>query len=81
MELYEEIILEFLRNEDVRVVFPKLYINPTEILKFESYKALERIKEIIEDDTIEDEECFVKIEKIVRTFEKIGSDGGYRHDF
>ncbi|MBQ2774634.1 MAG: hypothetical protein IJF40_01930 [Clostridia bacterium] len=81
MELYEEIILNYLRNEEAHLLFPNLEIDTQEILKLESYRALKRIKEIIEDDTIDDKECFIKIEEIVRTFEKMGSDGGYRHDF
>ncbi|MEE1055782.1 MAG: hypothetical protein UH239_00850 [Acutalibacteraceae bacterium] len=47
----------------------------------ESYKALQKIKTIIEDDSLEDKECFMKIEEIVCLFEALGSDGGNRHDF
>ena len=42
---------------------------------------LKQIKAIIEDDSLEDPECFQKIEEIVNTFEMFGSDGGSRHDF
>ena len=40
-----------------------------------------KIKAIIEDDSLEDKECFRKIEEIVCAFEEIGSNGGSRHDF
>ena len=40
-----------------------------------------RIKEIIEDDTLDDPECFMKIEEIVCVLEEVGSSGGIRHDF
>ena len=45
------------------------------------YKALKEIKEIIEDDSLDDAECFMKIERIVCLLEKLGSNGGSRHDF
>ena len=40
-----------------------------------------QIKAIIEDDRLNDSECFQKIEEIIRAFEEIGSGGGIRHDF
>jgi len=51
------------------------------VIESESYITLRKIKEIIEDTELEDKECFEKIEDIVRAFEKIGSNGGARHDF
>lgn len=47
----------------------------------ECYQALRKIRAIIEDDSFEDRDCFMKIEEIVRLFEELGSDGGSRHDF
>ncbi|MCI8704143.1 MAG: hypothetical protein HFE60_07645 [Anaerotignum sp.] len=45
------------------------------------YQALEEIKGILESDGLEDKECFEKIEEIVCIYERLGSDGGNRHDF
>ena len=45
------------------------------------YKVLKDIKDIIEDDGLEDAECFYRIEEIVKLFERLGSDGGSQHDF
>lgn len=56
-------------------------IDGSKIVELESYKALQKIKTIIEDDSLEDKECFMKIEEIVCLFEALGSDGGNRHDF
>ena len=42
---------------------------------------LQKIKMILQDESLDDESCFLKIEEIVSAFEKIGSDGGARHDF
>jgi len=52
-----------------------------ELLEKECYKALKKIKEIIEDDSLSDKECFMQIEEIVCVFERLGSGGGGRHDF
>lgn len=77
MQLWKDILIAALQNEEESSSF-----NEMEAL-FESvcYNALKRIKEIIEDDTLDDPECFAKIEEIVSTLEAIGSDGGARHDF
>ncbi len=77
MLLYEEILLSLLRSADSEY-FGK---SVTEIVELECYKALKEIKDVIEDDLLDDEECFMKIEEIVRVFESIGSNGGNRHDF
>ena len=45
------------------------------------YRVLKRIKAILEDDNIEDKECFERIESIVCLFEEVGTDCGARHDF
>lgn len=81
MELYKEILAAVLEKENIEVSFPNLKINAKEIMELECYKALQKIKAVIEDDSLEDEECFIKIEEIVRLFEALGSDGGIRHDF
>ena len=51
------------------------------IVELECYKALQKIKAVIEDDNLEDESCFRKVEEIVCIFEEMGSSGGGRHDF
>ena len=83
MELYEEIILHALRNERaiISVSFPDMKLNAQELVGATSYGALIGIQHILKDDSLNDEECFYKIEKIVRIFENMGSDCGNRHDF
>lgn len=79
MELYQEIPAHALAYGEVRVVFPKTDL--AAITEGVCYKALQTIKAIIEDESLEDEACFMKIEEIVCTLEQIGSSGGRRHDF
>jgi len=81
MELYRDLLVKLLENEEIRIEFPNLSISPSELVEMRCYNALKEIKAIIEDDRYSDKECFMKIEKIVCLLEDLGSDGGLRHDF
>lgn len=82
MELYQEILCHVLANKKIQVSFPELiHTDVTKMVELECYKALAKIKAIIEDDALADSECFQQIEEIVCTFEELGSGGGSRHDF
>ena len=80
MELYREILCNMLQKESVEVYFPQLE-SQQDVVESVCYRALEKIRDIIRDATLEDEECFSKIEEIVCVLEEIGSNGGQRHDF
>lgn len=43
--------------------------------------TIDKIKAILQDTTIDDKECFWRIEEIVKAFEDMGFDAGGRHDF
>ena len=81
MELYKEILAHALTYGQVQIIFPGPEPNISKIVEGECYKTLKKIKAIIEDDSLEDKECFMKIEQIVLAFEEMGSNGGIRHDF
>jgi len=81
MELYKEILIGILKNEEVSVSFPNLHLDAEKIINLSSYQALKAIKNILHDDSLADNECFSKIEEIICLFEALGSDGGTRHDF
>lgn len=81
MRLFQDILKEILMEEEVQVVFPNLKLSPGELVEMKCYRALREIKRILEDDTLEDKECFGKIEEIVCIFEGMGSDCGTRHEF
>ena len=44
-------------------------------------RALRNIQEILGDDTLDDPECFHRIEAIVSLLEDMGLSCGGRHDF
>ncbi len=74
MELYDE-ILSNLTDYKIEKVYADF------IVEMHCYMALKRIREILDDDSLDDEACFYKIEEIVCLLESMGSDGGARHDF
>lgn len=81
MELYKEILVALLEKGKLNLVCSDISLNLDELLEKECYKALVKIKDILEDETLKDNECFMKIEKIVCAFETLGSAVEYRHDF
>lgn len=78
MELFEEILLHHLKKNQGAQGFPA---DPQTLVHDTAYQALNAIRIILARDDLEDPECFRSIEKIVRVFERIGSDCGTRHDF
>ena len=50
------------------------------LLKDRSVRTLGKIRRILDKDTA-DEDCFSRIEAIVKVYEAIGADGGARHNF
>ena len=81
MDLYKEILINILKNEEVHVSFPDLRIDANQLVELTCYNTLMEIKRILNDTSLDDPSCFQKIEEIVLLFEKIGSNGGSRHDF
>lgn len=80
MDLYKEIMIRVLEKHTAYVEFPTLKINAEKMVEQECYQALLKIKEIIQDENLNDAECYFKIEEIIKTLEFIGSNGGARHD-
>ncbi|MBQ9744542.1 MAG: hypothetical protein IJW19_05395 [Clostridia bacterium] len=76
MELWEEILLHALKNcnKTKRKRLEK-------VISSKCYFALKSIKSIISDSSLNDRECFLKIEEIICVLEGIGSNGGSRHDY
>jgi hypothetical protein len=81
MDLYKELLIGLLRNQEVKVTFPDLEGNISDAVEMACYKALQKIKAIIEDDRLDDRACFMRIEEIVCALESLGSGGGGLHDF
>lgn len=78
MELFKEILTKVFEKEEINIIFPNLKLNTVEIIEVQCYQVLQKIKTVIENDSLSDFDC---IEEIVCIFEEIGSDGGKRYDF
>ena len=77
MELFREIRREYLREKSRK----HRKMRAEAMVGKVCYRALCEIKKIVEDETLSDKECFYRVEAIVRVLERIGSNGGFRHDF
>ena len=81
MKLFQDILKGILMEEEVQIVFPNLKFSANDLVEMKSYMALREIKKILENEELDDKECFGKIEEIVHLFEVMGSDCGTRHEF
>lgn len=81
MELYQELLLTLLQQHRIQITFPDLNICARDFIECQCYQALNEIKAVIHDDSLDDSECFAKIEEIIQILENTGSNGGFRHDF
>ena len=57
MTLYEEILWGCLRDIPVQVTFPNLTVNPSDLVEMKSFLAIERIRDILEQEELTDQEC------------------------
>ena len=81
MDLYKEILSNILEKEECQVVFPNVGGSFSQLVEMKSYEMLKKIQEIIRNDELDDGDCFMKIEGIIRLFEQNCCNCGTRHDF
>ena len=87
MERADELDIALLRQMERELLLDTVYderqlpdVAIQTLLKERSVRVLGEIRRILDEDTT-DEDCFSKIEAIVKAYEAIGADGGARHDF
>ena len=66
MELYREILVHVLTGQDTSDSSSDLLCMLSQIVETTCYNALQKIKAIIHDDSLEDRECFLKMEEIIQ---------------
>ena len=81
MKLNGQILARYLAQEEAQIVFLQLQLDAKQIVQLECYRMLCNIQQIVRDDTLDDSECFERIERIVAEFENGGVDSGSSHDF
>ena len=78
MDMIHEIAANMISRGEVQLVLSPEVVTSAENRCME---ILERIRDIIADDTLDDPECFHRIEQIVCELERNGISCGHRHDF
>ena len=82
MQFIQEILIHVLEKQPLEIAIPALQPGELErIVESSCYQTLLWIQEIVHDESLDDAECFQRIEEIVCAYEAIGSGGGNRHDF
>ena len=81
MELYQQMFADALTNGRVQVTFTLSQGAFAELMEKQCYQALEKIRQILADDCLSDQDCYMRIEEIVCAMEEIGGFCGSRHDF
>ena len=72
MTLYEEILWGCLRDIPVQVTFPNLTVNPSDLVEMKSFLAIDRIRDILEQEELTDQECAMQIRYVIYTLEAEG---------
>ena len=70
-----------LQDYPVRVTFPDLNISTIEILQMQCFLMIRDIRMILENEDLEDRECFQKIEAIMDVYDEYNIPITDRHDF
>lgn len=78
MEILNRIVAEKLSRGELHIVLDRESVKR---LESECMVTLARIRAVLADDSLEDPECFERIEQIVCELEALGIDCGTRHDF
>ena len=81
MRLYADMLEKILEEAEGKPRIFGFKINANKIIKKRCYQALKEIKAVLDNDTLNDKSCFNRIGEIVRIYERMGSNGGIRHDF
>lgn len=80
-EFCQELLLKLLSQYPLQISFSNLNIDLAQIMEQRCFQALKEIKMVLNDFTLSDAECFMKIEAIIGILEENGSSAGERHDF
>ena len=78
MDILMRVLAEKLEKGEIKLEIDREVI--AEIEK-ECMEVLGRIRAILADESVEDPECFERIEQIVCAMESIGLNCGSRHDY
>lgn len=81
MDFFKAILISALKEGELEVTSPWSDETFVRVCEGKCYQMLSDIRDIIADDSVDDPECFLRIESIVSLFEREGISAGNRHDF
>lgn len=81
MDLYIEMVLKNGLKQLPESLIKEFFLESDRWVEMQSYRALRKIKDILEDDSLSDEDCEFKIDEIICVFEELGSGCNNRHDY
>lgn len=74
MDLLQEIIEKIKKDDAENLILPNSQISIKPILAFRCYVALKSIKAVLDNDSLNEDDCWLNIKHIVDIFEELGSD-------
>jgi len=80
-DLFADILTQAIATGEIQISCSGMDRTIAEVVEGECFQTIKKIKAIIDDDSLDDRDCFCKIEEIICALEGIGSNGGNRHDF
>jgi len=80
MTLSAELLTKILSGEEAYIVFPQFEHEIKTVMESECFTMPEQIRLILMDDTLNDEDCFLKIDEIISVFTAHNIHVGFRHD-
>ena len=80
MKVSQELLIRLLSEQEIHIVFPNLPFPIEDAIESQSCAILQKIKQVLEDESLDDSECFQHIEKILELFRQSGISV-HRHDF
>ena len=78
MQIVQRMVADMLSRGEVMLSISQ---DTMDYVEKRCFVLLEQIRQILADDTLDDPECFHRIESIVSLLESNGIDCGTRHDF
>ena len=71
MDLYKEILINLIKDNDIEITFKGIEFDYNKLLEDRCYVALNEIKKVLANDTINNEDCLTKIQHIVDTYKTL----------
>lgn len=78
MDILRMMLMDRLSRGDVTIVLDR---ETVEQINWDCFSALSKIRALLADNSMDDPECFERIERIVCEMESLGLDCGGRHDY